>query len=201
MTKKEIQKALERYGKAKSRKSKTDSLRQEAGRYVWPSAQDMVRTIDGGAGLLRTIDLYDSTALMAAYNMTSGIFTYLMPVRTQWFSFTPTLPELKENMEVQEWISRAVALTHDEIWRSNFMREMFITIRSMIVFGTGVISVEKIDGEIIFKSHHIGYMTFDDNNKGEIDTAYRQIFYTVRHREQRPPGRAGVWRGELEQER
>ena len=50
----------------------------------------------------------------------------------------------------------------------------------MIVFGTGVISVEKIDGEIIFKSHHIGHMFFDENNRGEIDTVYRQIFYTAR---------------------
>jgi len=57
---------------------------------------------------------------------------------------------------------------------------MFITIRSMIVFGTGVISTEKVGKEIVFKSHHIGFMFFDENSKREIDTVYRQIFYTVR---------------------
>jgi len=56
---------------------------------------------------------------------------------------------------------------------------MFLTIRSMIVFGTGVISVQMIDGDIVFKSHHIGYMFFAVNSRGEIDTVYRQMFYTV----------------------
>ncbi|KKK85512.1 hypothetical protein LCGC14_2772560, partial [marine sediment metagenome] len=119
-------------------------------------------------------------ALMAAYKMTSGIFSYLMPVGARWFEFVAVLHEVNENAEMQKWMSTATALTHKEIWRSNFQREMFITIRSMIVFGTGVISVEKIDGEIVFKSHHIGHLFFDDNNRGEIDTVYRQIFYTVR---------------------
>lgn len=171
---------LNRYDEAVSRRTKYNSLMQEAGQYVWPSAQDMVRNSQQTEGLLRTVELYDSTALMAAYTMTSGIFSYLMPVGARWFGFVPTLPELKEEPNIQEWISKAIALTHEEIWRSNFQREMFITIRSMIVFGTGVISVKKVGDEIVFESHHIGFMFFEENSKGEIDTVYRQIFYNAR---------------------
>lgn len=112
--------------------------------------------------------------------MTSGIFSYLMPVGARWFGFVPTMPEFKEDININEWISKAVALTHEEIWRSNFQREMFITIRSMIVFGMGVISVKKVGSEIIFKSHHIGFMFFEENSREEIDTVYRQIFYNAR---------------------
>jgi hypothetical protein len=140
----------------------------------------MVRSPQKTEGAIRTTDLYDSTAILASYKMVSGIFTYLMPVRTHWFGFTAVPPELNDEHDIVEWMSIATALTHEEIWRSNFMREMFITIRSMVVFGTGVISVEKIDNEIVFKSHHIGFMFFDDNSKGDIDTVYRQIFYTAR---------------------
>lgn len=175
-----INEILDRYAEAKTRKSKSNSLREEAGKYVWPNAQDQVRTAVSSEGELRTVELYDSTALMAAYRMTSGIFSYLMPVGAKWFEFVAQLHDINQNPVMQEWMSTATALTHKEIWRSNFQREMFITIRSMIVFGTGVISVEKVDDEIVFKSHHIGYMFFDDNNRGEIDTVYRQIFYTVR---------------------
>lgn len=175
-----LNKILDRYDRAKSRRTKYNSLMSEAGRYSWPNAQDMVRSIEQTEALLRTTELYDSTALMAAYRMTSGIFSYLMPVGAKWFEFVAQLHELNQDKNMQEWLSTATALTHKEIWRSNFQREMFITIRSMIVFGTGVISVERVGDEIVFKSHHIGYMFFDNNSRGEIDTVYRQIFYTAR---------------------
>ncbi len=171
---------LEGYNQAVSRRTKHNTLMQEAGFYAWPSAQDMVRNANQTEALLRTVELYDSTALMSAYRMTSNIFTYLMPVGAKWFEFVAQNHDLNINPTMQEWLSTATALTHKEIWRSNFQREMFITIRSMIVFGTGVISVEKVGEEIVFKSHHIGFMFFDDNSRGEIDTVYRQIFYTAR---------------------
>ncbi len=175
-----LNKILDRYNMAVSRRTKYNYLMSEAGYYAWPNAQDMVRNANQTEALLRTTELYDSTALMAAYRMTSGIFSYLMPVGAKWFEFVAQLHELNQNPDMQKWMSIATALTHKEIWRSNFQREMFITIRSMIVFGTGVISVEKVGDEIVFKSHHIGFIFLDDNSRGEIDTVYRQIFYTAR---------------------
>lgn len=177
---KSVQDILDRYDEARSRRSKYNSVMQEAGQYVWPNAQDMVRNMNQTEGQLRTVDLYDSTAVMASYRMTSGIFTYLMPVGARWFEFRAQRHELNIEKDIQEWMSMATAATHKEIWRSNFQREMFVTIRSMIVFGTGVISVKRVGSEIVFSSHHIGYMFFDENSRGEIDTVYRQIFYTVR---------------------
>jgi hypothetical protein len=171
---------LTRYGQAVARKNQSDGLRQEAGQYSWPSAQDQERNIHTSEGQLRTIHLYDSTSLMAAYTLTSNLFSYLMPVRSFWFGFTAQDPKLNKNPGTLEWMSTASSLTHKEIWRSNFQREMFLTIRSMVVFGTGVISVKKSGKNIVFQSHHIGFMAFDDNNDGEIDTVYRKIFYTVR---------------------
>lgn len=176
----DVNETLTRYNDAVSRRTRYNSLMEEAGYYSWPNAQDMVRNAYQTEGLLRTVRLYDSTALMSAYRMTSGIFSYLMPVGVKWFEFVAQLHEINQNPAMQEWMSIATALTHKEIWRSNFQREMFVTIRSMVVFGTGVISVELVGGEIIFKTHHIGFMFFDENNRGEIDTVYRQIFYTTR---------------------
>lgn len=175
-----VNEILDRYGEVQSRRTKYNTLMQEAGFYSWPEAQDMVRNANQTEALLRTTEVYDSTALTAAYRMTSGIFTHLMPVGAMWFEFVAQLHDLNKDPTMQQWLSLARALTHKEIWRSNFQREMFITIRSMIVFGTGVISVEKVGDEIVFKAHHIGFMFFDDNNRGEIDTVYRQIFYTAR---------------------
>ena len=176
----DVNSTLQRYQDAVSRRTRYNSIMQEAGQYAWPQAQDMVRNANQTEGLQRTITLYDSTALMAAYKMTSGIFSYLMPVGTRWFEFVARDFDLNQDPTMQTWLSTATALAHQEIWRSNFQREMFVTIRSMNVFGTGVISVQKIRGEVVFKNHHIGYMFFDDNSRGEIDTIYRQMFYTAR---------------------
>ena len=175
-----IDEVLERYGAARTRKSRTDNERREAGKYAWPAAQDQVRNALSTDENIKTIDKYDDTAVRSAYRMTSGIFTYLMPAGSFWHGFKAQDYELNQQPEYQEWMSKAATQTHAELMRSNFQREMFLTIRSMIVFGTGVISVEMIDGDIVFKAHHIGFMFFDDNSKGEIDTVYRQIFYTVR---------------------
>ncbi len=171
---------LERYDRAKSRKQESDGLRQEAGRYSWPNAWRQVHNIEQSEGEQNTLDLYDSTALMAAFTLTSGLFSFLMPAGAFWFGFTAQDPELNKNPEMLKWMSMASSATHREIWRSNFQREMFMTIRSMVVFGTGVISVELIGKDLIFQSHHVGFMAFDDNNRGEIDTVYRKIFYTTR---------------------
>jgi len=175
-----VDEVLERYAEAKTNKSRTDNDRREAGKYVWPAAQDQVRNVHSKDANVRTVEKYDDTAVRSAYRMTSGIFTYLMPAGSFWHGFKAQDYVLNQQPEYQKWMSIAATQTHAELMRSNFQREMFLTIRSMIVFGTGVISVEMIDGDIIFKSHHIGYMFFDDNSRGEIDTVYRQIFYTVR---------------------
>ncbi len=171
---------LDRYNAVRSRKQESDGLRQEAGQYSWPQAWRQVRNAEQSEGELNTIDLYDSTALMAAFTLTSALFSFLMPAGAFWFGFTAQDPKVNDDQAMREWMSSASSKTHKEIWRSNFQREMFITIRSMVVFGTGIISVELIGKDLVFQSHHVGFMSFDCNNRGEIDTAYRQIFYTTR---------------------
>ncbi len=171
---------LDRYDKARARKQESDALRQEAGYYAWPDAWRQVMNSEQAEGNINTIELYDSTALMAAFTLTSGLFSFLMPAGAFWFGFTAQDPKLNKDQSILKWMSMAASATHKEIWRSNFQREMFMTIRSMVVFGTGIISVELIGKDLVFQSHHVGFMSFDTNNRGEIDTVYRQIFYTTR---------------------
>lgn len=171
---------LERYDKAKSRKQKSDGLREEADRYSWPNSWRQVHNIESSEAEQNTAELYDSTALMAAFTLTSGLFSFLMPAGAFWFGFNAQDPEINKKPDILKWMSLASSTVHKEIWRSNFQREMFVTIRSMVVFGTGIISVELIGKDLVFQSHHVGFMCFDDNNRGEIDTVYRKIYYTTR---------------------
>jgi len=171
---------LQRYDKAMSRKRESDGSRQDAGHYSWPNAWRQVRNAEQSEGEQNTQELYDSTALMAAFTLTSGLFSFIMPAGAFWFGFTAQDPKINKDQAMMKWMSGASSAIQKEIWRSNFQREMFMTIRSMVVFGTGIISVELIGKDLVFQSHHVGFMAFDDNNRGEIDTVYRQIFYDTR---------------------
>ena len=176
-----IKEILQRYSDAKGIRSQSDDLRMEAGRYVWPTFQDMFQPTET-AGQQRRLNIFDSTAIDACLRMTSGIFSFLMPVGAKWHEFKSSTAEENEVAEIQEWLSKASAATHSEIWKSNFQREMFMTIRSLGTFGTGAISVEKdkITKEIIFRNYHIADIFFEENVRGQVDVVFRRMYYTVR---------------------
>jgi hypothetical protein len=179
---------LDRYSNLKSTRAKYNCTLEEAAKYSWPNAQDMVKEGDITTGQVRTIDLYDSTAIRASYKMTAGIFTNLMPTGTRWFIFKPSDESLLENNNVKVWFSKATDICLSEIWRSNFQRQMFSTIRSMVVLGTGCISVILTpEKDLLFKSHHIADVFFDIDSKGRVDTVFRRIYYTARQARQEFP--------------
>ena len=173
---------LNRYDKAKTIRAESLGTFEEIGRYVWPASRDMVETVNTPEGEVKTVNIYDSTAIMAAQRMASGLFSFLMPVGVQWFQFVAQEADDKEDSNIETWLSIASQGVQSEIWRSNFQRQMFTTMRSMTVFGTGVISVEmdKLTKSIIFKSYHYGDIFYEENSKGDIDVVFRRIRYTVR---------------------
>jgi hypothetical protein len=189
----DIDTKIERYNDLKSTRNKYIPTLEEAAKYSWPNAQDMVKDGDITTGIVRTINIYDSTSIRASYKMTAGIFTNLMPTGTRWFIFKPSNEKLLEDNNVKIWFSKATDICLSEIWRSNFQRQMFSTIRSMVVLGTGCISVTLTsENDLLFKSHHISDIFFDIDSKGRVDTVFRRIYYTARQaRQEFPDGNLG----------
>jgi hypothetical protein len=140
----------------------------------------MYKTEGMSDGQEYSLDVFDSTAINAAFRLASNIFSYLMPVGTKWFEFEPSAYEDVQNSGIVEWLSKATRITHKEIWRSNFIREMFAALRSVVVFGTGVISVEKVKKELVYMAHHVGDISFQENSKGVIDVVFKDVVYTAR---------------------
>lgn len=184
---------IERYNEAKAERSKYESTLSEIGKYVWPKFQDMVVTKEGSEGQVRTVDIYDSTAIEASKKMTAGIFSYLMPVGSKWHEFVVrgVSATAIKNEDISNWLSYASVSTHKEIWRSNFQREMFKAIRSLVVFGTTCISVEYIKDGITFKTYHLGNIFFEEDYNGYVDVVYRRIFYTARQAYQKFADKVG----------
>lgn len=172
---------IERYQRAKSLRQKTDSLRAEAMKYAWAAQGDIytpgshrdINTVPDG-------QIFNSTATLASYRAAAGVFSYLMPVGDFWFTFTPKDPVLLQDEILMMDINRAVSILHDEIWRSNFQREMLATIRSIMVNGIGTISEQEDNDALCFKYHSVGDVCFEENSKGEIDTVFRNVWWTPR---------------------
>jgi len=172
---------LDRYNQAVNSRAPWNNTYKECARYCWPSAQNIVKSVASeGEGQILTVDIADSTAIKAALRMTSGIFSYLMPVGVKWFEFKSRDKQLGQNRVVQLWLSSATSAVHSEIWRSNYQREMFSSIRSLVVFGTAAISVERIGGNLVYRNYHLADIFFEENNVGVVDVVFRRMFYTAR---------------------
>ena len=186
-----VEDLLDRYEKAKAIRTTCNSTLEEVGKYVWPKMQTMVRTVNTTEGEALTVDIYDSTAIDASRRMTAGIFSYLMPVGAIWHEFRARPYHLNKDYEIVKWLSFAKETTHREIWRSNFQREMFVAIRSLVVFGTAIMSIEVIDDDLVFRTYHLGDILFEENSKGVVDVVFRKITYTARQARQEFGNKAG----------
>ncbi len=167
-----------RYEAAKLQRDQLRPLLEELGKYVWPAMQDMVVEVDiPDEGIVRTVDVYNSTAMKAATKMTSGIFSYLMPVGSKWFVFEAE--DLDDNLDSDNklWLSAATVETHKVIWRSNYLREMWTTIKSLVAFGNSAISYDK---KKEFKMHPLQTFFFEENSSGFVDTVFKVYFYNKR---------------------
>ena len=182
------QNLLEIYSDNKSTRDQYRSTLEEAARLSWPAVKDMVRDGTPDTNMVKTVDLLDSVGVRSSYKMTAGIFTNLMPTGTKWFIFNPSNAEMIGDIESAKWFSMATDITLKEIWRSNFQRQMFSTIRSMVVLGTGCISVVLTDKkDLFFKYHNIADIFFDIDSMGRVDTVYHRLWYTARQAQQEFP--------------
>jgi len=177
---------IDRYDEACKVKDRHKSMWADVGKYCWPAAQEMYKGIERPVGRIYGIDVYDSTAIIAPYRMTSGIFSYAMPTGGKWFGFKTKRLSDNSNMVYREWLVRAEDALHQEIWRSNFMREMFTAIHSLCVFGTGFISVTKgVRGDLVYRCWPLADMAIEENADGVIDVVYNLSSMTVRQIKQR----------------
>ncbi len=175
---------LERYEAAKKLREESSSILEEIGRYVWPNSRDMHQAINQPPGQVRTLDVVDSTARTAAHRMTAGLFSFIMPAGQDltWFEYEAQSAKDRKDDKVRTWLSTATDAVHSELLRSNFQRAMFMTLKSMVVFGTGCIALtknKKTKG-LFFRNYHLGDIFFEENDEGEIDVVFRRIRYTVR---------------------
>ena len=187
-----IDKLLGRYDSAKTSRSKYENTLHQLGKYCWPKMQDIVHTEkDDDGQTIRTVDIYDTTAITASKRETTGIIANLMPVGVKMFEFAAEDQQMNEDSRTKEDLSRATSAVHKVLWRSNFIGQVTNLVRSMVVFTLGAISMDRVKGRWVFKFYHIKDIFFEKDHIGDIDTVFRRFFYTARQARQAYKGDLG----------
>lgn len=130
----------------------------------------------------RTLRIHDTTAGRANEKWASGVYGYLTPSDKKWHAIEAEDKELQAVPEVRDWFSEVSEITHRALNNSNWPHEVHEVYLETASFCTSCMYLEEgDDGEpLIFMSIPVGRYYIAENDKGEVDTVYREFKLTAR---------------------
>lgn len=174
-----------RYDDAKQVRSQYEGTLAMLGKYNWPQMQDVVvdQKMDDG-NVVKTVDVYNSTAALASEVMANGILANMMPIGLQWFEFAPEDNEMAEDYDIRDELSKRSMNTHRALFSSNFLSKMALLFRSMVVYTFGCIGKKKKDNKYHFSFYSLKEFLYEKNSDGLVDTVFRIMTYDARQARQ-----------------
>ncbi len=185
-----LSRILERYERAKSRRSNWESQWQDCYDYALPQRGNFTRTPI--AGEKRSADLYDGTAMDAVDQLAASLLGNLTPPWTQWFGFKPgpdlTQQEAQTLAPVLEDAARKIQAHFD---RSNFSVEMHQCYLDLVVGGTASLYFEEAEPGALsafkFTSVPLSEIVLEEGENGFLDGSFRKLSLTLAQLQDRYP--------------
>jgi len=147
---------------------------QEIADYVVPRKADITRTRTPGDK--RTSLIFDGTAIHAAELLSASLHGMLTNMSTQWFSLQYRDEAINGDDTAREWLQSVEEVMYKAFARSNFQEQVHELYHDLITFGTAVMFIENDDEkDINFSTRHIGECYLSENDKGRVDTVFRQF--------------------------
>ena len=153
------------------------SLWQQTGDKLYPYVQ-INATFEPGS--MRTTEIYDLTPMLDAEDMVSGLKQILIPSGQVFFAIkVGTNNEITDT--VQRYTSMLTEVSHDAIFKSNFITEFDEVLRSLIIFGPASIFSEWIPSlGLNYKNCVLGSYQFLENSARRVDGILLTVQYTPR---------------------
>ena len=166
----------------KSARGTWESHWQEIGDRMYPRKADF--TVDRSPGEKRNRLVYDSTAIIAAETLASGLHGMLTNPATQWFQLAAEDQALNQVRDVQVWLEIANRVMTAEFNRpeAGFSAAMHEDYMEYGTFGTSVTFVFEHPSRrgVLFQARPLAECYCMENESGHIDTIYRKFKWTVR---------------------
>jgi len=180
--KSQLNEVIQRYERAKSRRSNWESHWQECYDFALPQRGNF--THYDVAGSRKTQTLYDGTAMDSVDQLAASLLGNLTPPWTQWFGFKPG-PDLGEEeaqniAPILEGISKKIQAQLD---RSNFNVEMHQCFLDLAVGGTATMFFEETEpgafSAFKFTAVPLHDVVLEEGDKGFLDGAFRTMSLTL----------------------
>jgi len=164
----------------RSKQANFRSLWQETADLIFPRENRI--TSSTTAGIDKSRDVCDTTAIMDSQDMASGLSSTFIPPGRSFFGLKVRDRELAKNEEVNRYLSEASEITHDELFSSNFLLQLNETLRSLVVFGTGNLFSEwdNSTGRLNFKDFDISLYQILEDAGGNVNTVILTFDRTAR---------------------
>ena len=155
-------------------RSNWESHWQQLADFISPRKADITKKRTSGDK--RTELVFDGTAIHAAEMLAASLHGMLTNPSTPWFSLRFKDRELDGNDEAKEWLEGVTDVMYAAINRSNFAEAVHELYSDLVVFGTGVMSIEKDEqSDLRFSTRHIAECYLAEDAEGRVDTVYRKF--------------------------
>ncbi len=175
------QTANRRLQEMKATRQSYDDHAKEISRFFEPWRGRWGEDTKGSRGSKKNQQLIDPTAKMALRTLAAGMMSGSTNPATAWFQLRTPDPELMEAPSVSRWLYAVENRMRDVFDRSNFYAVLPQVYTETGAFGTNPILIVEDDEDVIrCIDMTFGTYWIAANQKGVIDTLYREIEYTTR---------------------
>lgn len=186
----ELSTIIDRFERAKTRRSNWESHWQECYDYALPQRGTFTHTPIPGEH--KTHKIYDGTALDAVDQLAASLLGNLTPPWTQWFGFKPG-PDLSaaEAEALAPVLEDAARKIQAQLDRSNFSVEMHQCYLDLVVGGTASLYVEEAEpgafSALKFTSVPLSEVVLEEGESGFLDGSFRTLSLTLAQLQDRYP--------------
>jgi hypothetical protein len=170
---------VKKYSRLKGDRANWDSYWETLAQYIIPQKDNVYGSATVGED--KHNRLYDATSIHANELLASALHSMLTNPSSIWFDFATGEKEIDNNKEARQWMQDAVKRMIRVMNNSNFQTEIHEAYLDLGGIGTTPMRIEEDEETVIrFFARPIYEHYIEENNKGVVDTVYREYDYTLR---------------------
>lgn len=156
----------------------------------WQDIKELMRPASGDfnrnstSGRNRSEFIFDTTAPWAGNELAASLHSEITPSSDRWFALTLQDASLANREDVLLWLEQVSDIIY-HVYRlpeSGFVPASHEAFLDLVFFGTDVLEQEwnRELGIPVFRTYSLAQTCIDENDNGQVDTAYRLVKLTTR---------------------
>lgn len=173
------QRADKRLAMLNNERSSWETGWKELSEYILPMRSKFFAD-EKNKGDRRNNKIINNNATLASRTLASGMVSGITSPARPWFQLTTQGQQAMEFGPVKAWLYDVTERMRAVFLKSNLYQVLPTIYMEMGVFGTGAMSVEEDDKEVVrFDAFTVGQYYLANGSRGQVDTFYREFKMTV----------------------